>query len=153
MSDSPPLVGPTRRWVSALLSLGFISTISGFAGIILAYLWPAAGGGGSEFLVGSHGPLRAEDIDSDGSVVGRSRLGKILVVRRPDGLVGMQATCTHLGCTVAWNATSQLVECPCHGARYNLHGEVLAGPAREALGLVSLTIEEDGIRVRPPLEG
>jgi Rieske Fe-S protein len=85
--------------------------------------------------------------------VGRSRLGKILVVRRRDGLVGLTATCTHLGCTVAWNGANGQVECPCHGARYNLHGEVLNGPAREPLTIVSVTVEPDGIRVRPQLQG
>jgi Rieske Fe-S protein len=153
MSESPAAPdaanGPTRRCMNALLGLGIVGTIAGFAGSILAYLWPASGSAGSEFLVGTQGPVRADDIGPDGSVVGRSRLGKILVVRRQDGLVGLQATCTHLGCTVAWNAASGQVECPCHGARYNLHGEVLGGPAREALAPVSLTVEEGGIRVRP----
>ena len=153
MSDSTESQAPTRRWVNALLGLGFIGTITGFAGSAVAYLWPDAGGGGSEFLVGSGGLLRAEDIGPDGSVVGRSRLGKILVVRQQDDLVGLQATCTHLGCTVAWNATSGQIECPCHGARYNLHGEVLAGPARDPLETVTLTVEKDGIRVRPALQG
>lgn len=152
MSDSPPS-GPTRRWVNALLGLGVVGTITGFAGSAFAFLWPAPGGVGSEFLVGKDGPLRAEDIGPDGSVVGRSRLGKILVVRRGDGLVGLTATCTHLGCTVAWNGASGQVECPCHGARYNLHGEVLKGPAREPLTEVSLTVEAQGIRVRTLLEG
>jgi len=153
MSDSAVYSGPTRRLVNALLGLGFVGTVTGFAGTVLAYLWPTAGGAGSEFLVGAAGPLRAEDIGPEGSVVGRSRLGKILVVRREDGLVGLQATCTHLGCTVAWDATTGQVECPCHGARYNLHGEILGGPAREPLEQVSLTVEEGGIRVSPLLEG
>ncbi|MDA0336972.1 MAG: Rieske 2Fe-2S domain-containing protein [bacterium] len=151
MSDHPD-PGPTRRWINALLGLGIVTTISGFASSALAYLWPAARSAGSEFLVGSKGPVRADDIGPDGSVVGRSRLGKILVVRRQDALIGLQATCTHLGCTVAWNAASGEIECPCHGARYNLHGEVLGGPAREGLAPVLLTIEEGGIRVRPARE-
>ena len=43
MSDSPPS-GPTRRWVNALLGLGVVGTITGFAGSAFAYLWPAPGG-------------------------------------------------------------------------------------------------------------
>ena len=143
---------PTRRRINALIGLGFVSTITGFFGSILAYLWPATGAGGSEFLIGEQGPVHATDIAVDGSVVGRSRLGKILVVRRQQDLIGLQATCTHLGCTVAWNVASGEVECPCHGARYNLHGEVLGGPVRQGLEPVSLTVEEGGIRVRP-IEG
>lgn len=149
MNESLRPAGRSRRWVNRLLGLGLISSLTGMAASVLAYLWPAAGSAGSEFLVGRQGPIQAEDIQPDGSVVGRSRLGKILVVRRQTGLVGLQATCTHLGCTVAWNAADGQIECPCHGARYNLHGEVLGGPAREPLGVVSLTIEAGGIRVGP----
>lgn len=149
MNESPKPAGRTRRWVNSFLGLGVVGTLAGMAGSVLAYLWPAAGSAGTEFLVGAQGRIRPEDIAADGSVVGRSRLGKILVVRRQHELVGLQATCTHLGCTVAWNQGEKTVECPCHGARYNLHGEVLGGPAREPLGVVSLTIEAGGIRVSP----
>ena len=78
---------------------------------------------------------------------------RIWVVRDSTRLYVILAKCTHLGCTVAWNGTSGQVECPCHGARYNLHGEVLNGPAREPLTVVSLTVEAHGIRVRALLEG
>ncbi|MDP9302002.1 MAG: universal stress protein [Actinomycetota bacterium] len=45
----------------------------------------------------------------------------------------MSARCTHLGCTVAWNGTTHLFECPCHGSRYSPLGEVVNGPAARAL--------------------
>ncbi len=41
--------------------------------------------------------------------------------------------CTHIHCTVAWNATERSWDCPCHGARYNADGEMLTGPARKNL--------------------
>lgn len=145
--------GLTRRAVNALLGLGIVSTVSGFAATVLAYLWPTGGSGGSEVLVGAAGPLSAADVAVDHGVVGRSRLGKVLVVRKGDEWVGLRATCTHLGCTVAWNPATQQVECPCHGARYSLRGDVLRGPAREPLGRVTVTEEAGGLRVRPALEG
>lgn len=152
MHDREPPAGVTRRWVNAVLGLGVVSTLTGLLGSVLTSLWPTAARAAGDLVTGNDGPLMAEDLAAGDSAVGRSRLGKVLVVRDGDRLVGLQATCTHLGCTVAWNAASGEVECPCHGARYNLRGDVLGGPAREPLAPVLLTIEEAGIRVSPAPE-
>jgi nucleotide-binding universal stress UspA family protein/nitrite reductase/ring-hydroxylating ferredoxin subunit len=45
----------------------------------------------------------------------------------------MSAKCTHMGCTVAWNAGSALFECPCHGSKFYPTGEVANGPAARPL--------------------
>jgi len=37
--------------------------------------------------------------------------------------------CSHLGCSVAWTPADQLFECPCHGSRFDINGNVVHGPA------------------------
>lgn len=66
--------------------------------------------------------------------------GQQLAVHRDEegGLHALNATCTHLGCTVAWNSAEKSWDCPCHGSRFDLDGEVLHGPARDALSSVVL---------------
>ena len=69
----------------------------------------------------------------DGMIV-KSGHKKVAAYRDSKGeLHKVSAVCTHLGCLVRWNAAEQTWDCPCHGSRFKPTGEVIAGPAEEAL--------------------
>jgi Rieske Fe-S protein len=53
-------------------------------------------------------------------------------------LHGVALTCTHLGCHVTWNPAERSWDCPCHGSRFTVDGEILHGPAVRPLDRVPL---------------
>ena len=75
----------------------------------------------------------------DGIAPGEGRVllrdGKrIAAYRDGDGVLHERsAVCTHLKCIVDWNSLEKTWDCPCHGSRFDPHGNVLNGPAIEGL--------------------
>ena len=53
------------------------------------------------------------------------------VFRDEEGVFAISTVCTHLGCIV--KPTAEGFECPCHGSRFDVAGEVLHGPAAKPL--------------------
>ena len=51
----------------------------------------------------------------------------------------LNPVCTHAKCIVNWNAEEKSWDCPCHGARYDIDGKVLTGPATRGLEQINLT--------------
>lgn len=63
-------------------------------------------------------------IDGDNLAAFKDDTGRVHLV---------SAVCTHMGCIVGWNETDQMWDCPCHGSRFDVRGEVIHGPAVKAL--------------------
>ncbi len=45
----------------------------------------------------------------------------------------VSSACTHIKCNIAWNNTELVWECPCHGSRFTMDGEMITAPARKDL--------------------
>lgn len=55
------------------------------------------------------------------------------------------ASCTHLGCIVAWDNIKHEFHCPCHGAAFDDQGHVISGPVSKALPAVPFKIADGNI--------
>jgi glycine/D-amino acid oxidase-like deaminating enzyme/nitrite reductase/ring-hydroxylating ferredoxin subunit len=81
-----------------------------------------------------------EDLDSfkdilpDTGAVVEYKGKKLAVYKDEHGKVTLLSpTCTHTGCIVHFNPVEKSWDCPCHGGRFDLEGQVLCGPPRANL--------------------
>jgi Rieske Fe-S protein len=66
----------------------------------------------------------------------------VLLIRSSDTeWRAFSAVCTHLNCTVQYQAAERQIWCACHNGLYDLSGRVLAGPPPRPL-------EEYAVRIR-----
>jgi nitrite reductase/ring-hydroxylating ferredoxin subunit len=82
----------------------------------------------------------------EGKVVRLNNETMALYKDESGSLHAVNPTCTHMKCSVAWNAAEKSWDCPCHGARYSIEGDVLNGPADanlESIELRSLMLEKE----------
>jgi Rieske Fe-S protein len=59
----------------------------------------------------------------------------------------LDSTCTHLGCRTRFNPETLAIECPCHGGRYDINGNVVAGPPPSPLRALQTRIENGRVLV------
>ncbi len=73
--------------------------------------------------------------------------GKFFLLHAPGGIIAAYRKCTHLGCTVPWNAAEDQFHCPCHGSLYDKHTAVVkGGPAPRPLDLFHIS-EQSGVLI------
>jgi cytochrome b6-f complex iron-sulfur subunit len=83
-----------------------------------------------------------------GSAILKLRGRNVLFIRDSEETVrALTPTCTHKGCTVAFNREKNRIECPCHGSAFNLEGQVLKGPAPSRLTSYEAKLEDQRIIV------
>jgi len=115
-----------RRFINFFLGGSFLATLAAFLYPVIKYVLPpkqaealqkkvAAG------KVGELAPNSAK-IFKFGATPG------ILVNTQEGQLLAFSAVCTHLTCTVSFEASTGTLYCPCHNGRFDMTGNVVSGP-------------------------
>jgi Rieske Fe-S protein len=77
----------------------------------------------------------------DGWYRARARETVFLVWDGDRQIRALSATCTHLGCQVAWVPKDKKFRCPCHGGVFDAAGAVLEGPPPRPLDAIEARID------------
>lgn len=72
----------------------------------------------------------------------------VWVRKKPDGsFVVYEPHCTHLGCAYAWNPQKREFDCPCHGGKFNINGDKIAGPPPRPLDRYMTRVEGGVLKI------
>ncbi len=136
-----PVMGRIRLTRRALLQAG-VGAAAGLAAGALgmaALRGPAgtAGGGllgGASPLIGGEGFWQAVTTTADLPVGGAVRFQTAAfdgyVVNDGGDIRALSSVCTHMGCTLHYRPDWHDLRCPCHGASFDLNGELANGRGR-----------------------
>ncbi len=126
MRISRPSAFDRRRFLDAVLVVGFVSTAAAIAYPVAEFLVPPESGepATSSVIAGKASALKPNSgtLFQFGNKPG-------IVVRTADGDIrAFSAVCTHLDCTVQFKADTSQLWCACHNGTYDLLGNVVSGP-------------------------
>ncbi|WP_136799527.1 MULTISPECIES: 2Fe-2S iron-sulfur cluster-binding protein [Desulfosediminicola] len=79
----------------------------------------------------------------------QERVKPVMIYRNQeeDKVVVYDSRCTHLGCSVHWDARQKLFLCACHGGAFELDGSVKAGPPPRPLATLEHRVENGNILI------
>jgi cytochrome b6-f complex iron-sulfur subunit len=116
-----------RNFVDIFLGGSLVATVAAFLYPVIRYVLPSKTAVGS--APNSVVAAKAGEMAPNSAKVFRFGSSPAILVNTAEGrLVALSGVCTHLTCTVRFEAETGTLFCPCHGGRFDLDGHVLAGP-------------------------
>ena len=126
-----------RHFLESLVKIGALGTIgSDLAGCASGGLPLVIGQEGDEHIRISLAETPALNLPHGAISLATAERGELnifvlKIAENEKEFVALSSICTHLGCRV--RKARDGFECPCHGSRYDLHGQVVNGPAARPL--------------------
>lgn len=137
---------PRRGFLNMLWWVLGVLAVAELIGLVIAFLKPGKPVAPQEGYGGliTCGPVA----DFPAGTVTTFQRGHFYLSRlKKGGFLALSRKCTHLGCTVIWDAEKGRFECPCHASAFDRVGDVISKPAPRALDYYAVTIENKVVTV------
>jgi len=134
-----------RRFINFFLGGSFLATLAAFLYPVIKYVLPPkqAEAVQKKVAAGKVGELapNSAKIFKFGATPG------ILVNTQEGQLLAFSAVCTHLTCTVSFEASTGTLYCPCHNGRFDMTGNVVSGPPPRPIEVYAVEVVGEDIFV------
>ena len=132
---------PRRSFLDVLLGTGLASTALAALYPIGRFLVPPRGG---EPATMSVAVAKAAEVRNNSGMVFQFGSRPGILIRTPEGeFRAFSAVCTHLECTVQYQAETSQIWCACHNGHYDLSGNVVSGPPPRPLEQFEVALRGD----------
>lgn len=127
-----------RSAIDLFFGGSLVATIAAFLYPVVRYLLPSKTRSVTEDRVVA---AKAGELAPNSAKVFKFGAVPAILVSTAEGeLVALSAVCTHLTCTVRFEADTGTLFCPCHNGRFDLGGSVLSGPPPRPLETFAVTV-------------
>lgn len=147
VTDSSPPVDSRREFLRGFVKAGFGLLALLYGATVLRFLYPSQI---TRRQLLYYPLLKEDDIPRQG--VRRVHLAydkeektitmRVFLVNTGADVFALSSSCTHLGCLVDWSRHKEQFICPCHGGKYDMRGNVIAGPPPLPLSRMPLKVED-----------
>ena len=134
-----------RYFVNTLLTSGVAATAASIFYPILRFVMPPAAAESAEMSVSA---ARVDEVPPNSGKIFKFGEEPGLLLRTADGeWRAFSARCTHLNCTVQYDAGARLITCACHNGQFDLNGKNIAGPPPRPLVAYTVNVRGDEVVV------
>jgi Rieske Fe-S protein len=134
-----------RRFINLFFGGSFLATLAAFLYPVINYILPPKQ---AEAVQKKVAAAKVGDLAPNAAKIFKFGSSPAVLINTQEGnLLAFSAVCTHLTCTVTYEADTGTLYCPCHNGRFDLSGSVISGPPPRPLEAYDVEVVGDDIFV------
>ena len=134
-----------RRFINLFFGGSFLATLAAFLYPVINYILPPKQ---AEAVQKKVAAAKVGDLAPNAAKIFKFGSSPAVLINTQEGkLLAFSAVCTHLTCTVTYEADTGTLYCPCHNGRFDLSGSVISGPPPRPLEAYDVEVVDDDIFV------
>jgi Rieske Fe-S protein len=134
-----------RRFINLFFGGSFLATLAAFLYPVINYILPPKQ---AEAVQKKVAAAKVGDVPPNAAKIFKFGSAPAILINTQEGnLLAFSAVCTHLTCTVTYEADTGTLYCPCHNGRFDLSGSVISGPPPRPLEAYDVEVVDDDIFV------